>query len=223
MAIGIGSVTLVYNTDKIKQPITSWSDLWKPEFKGHVIIPSIPNAYGINLLVMAAKASGGDEKKIDSGFAKLRDLAPSVAAVYESSSHAAQLFQMGGAWIAPWFAGRVPSTQAAGIPVAAADLKEGQVAYLTVVSPLKGKYSKDVALFLNLYLSDEAAQGFAKGIGYGPVRRSVKLPEDVAKTVPYGEEQVTRLKHLDWTTIVENRVRWAQRFQREIVPLIGQK
>jgi len=224
---GIGTsftgVTLVYNTEKVQTPPTSWGDLWNPAYKGHVIIPAVPTTYGLDLLIMAARTFGGSEQNIDVGFRKLKELAPNVDAIYESSSNAAQMFQLGSAWIAPWFAGRVPPTRDAGVPVAAAKLKEGQVAYITMLCPLKGKYSKKVALFMNMYLSTEAMVAFAKGIGEGPARTDVVLDPALAATVPYGPDQVAALIQPDWDTIVRHRNEWAQRFQREIVPLVGKK
>jgi spermidine/putrescine-binding protein len=32
-----GTESIIYNADKIKQPITSWKDLWKPEFKDRMV------------------------------------------------------------------------------------------------------------------------------------------------------------------------------------------
>jgi putative spermidine/putrescine transport system substrate-binding protein len=172
---------------------------------------------------MAARTFGGSEKNIDVGFEKLKELAPNVDAIYESSSNAAQMFQLGGAWIAPWFAGRVAPTRQAGVPVAAANLKEGQVVYITMLCPLKGRYSKKVAQFMDVYLSSDAMIAFAKGIGEGPARSDVVLDPALAQTVPYGPDQVAKLIQPDWSTVVPKRGEWAQRFQREIVPLIGKK
>ena len=224
---GVGTsftgVTLVYNTEKIRTPPTSWADLWNPAYKGHVIIPVVPITYGLDFLVMAARTFGGDEHNIDVGFQKLKELAPNISGIYETSSNAAQMFQIGGAWIAPWFAGRVPPTRAAGVPVSAAKLKEGQVVYITMLAPLKGRYSKKVAQFINMYLTAEAQVAFAKGVGHGPARSDVVLEPALAATVPYGAEQISELIQLDWHTIVRHRGEWADRFQREIVPLVGKK
>jgi putative spermidine/putrescine transport system substrate-binding protein len=221
MGMSISGVTLVYNEEKIKEAPKSWADLWDPAYKGHVIISGMPHPYGIDLMVMASKLAGGDEHNIDPGFAKLKELAPNVAAAYESSSHAAQLFQLGTAWIGPWFAGRVPPTRAAGVPVRAADPKEGQVAFVDMVSPLKGRFNASTALFMEMMLANEAQIAFAKGIGFGPARDDTVLDPALAETVTYGKDQVAKLVDFDWNYIVSQRSAWTQRFNREIVPLIG--
>jgi len=88
---------------------------------------------------------------------------------------------------------------------------------------LKGRYSKKVAKFIDTYLTMEAQIAFAKGVGQGPARSDVVLDPDLAATVPYGSDQISELVHPDWDTIVRNRVEWADRFQREIVPLVGRR
>lgn len=216
LATTITAVTIVYNTEKIKRPITSWADLWDPAFKGHVAIEKVPATYGVDTLMMAARLAGGSEKNIDPGFRKLAELKPSLNAIYTNSSQCAQLFEQGGTWIAPWYSGRVASTRRAGVPVAAADTKEGAPVYLTMLCPLKGKWNRWVAQFMNMHLSAEVQQAFAKEFASGPSRTDVKLDPEVAKTVPYGERQVSQLIQFDWDEIIPHLDEWTRRFNREI-------
>ena len=44
----------------------------------------------------------------------------------------------------------------------------------------------------------------------------VKLPEDVARRVIYGEDQVKQLVTMDWDVINKNRTEWTRRWQREV-------
>ena len=73
---------------------------------------------------------GGNEYNIDPGFAKLRELKPNLAAIYQTSSQCAQLFAQGGVWIAPWYSGRVASTRTSGVPVARGQ-HEGRLGHLS--------------------------------------------------------------------------------------------
>lgn len=216
LATTITAVTIVYNTEKIKRPITSWNDLWDPAFKGHVAIEKLPATYGIDTLVMAARLAGGSEKNIDAGFRKLQALKPNLGAIYTNSSQCQQLFEQGGTWIAPWYSGRVASTVKAGVPVAAASTKEGEPVYLTMLCPLKGKWNPWVAQFMNMHLAVNVQEAFAKEFASGPSRDDVKLPPDIAKNVPYGPEQVGKLIQFDWNAIVPHLDEWTQRFNREI-------
>ncbi|MHB8496118.1 MAG: ABC transporter substrate-binding protein [Casimicrobiaceae bacterium] len=216
LATTITAVTIVYNTEQIKRPITSWSDMWDPAFMGHVAIEKVPATYGVDTLLMAARLAGGSEKNIDPGFRKLAELKPSLNAIYTNSSQCAQLFEQGGTWIAPWYSGRVASTRRAGVPVAAADTKEGAPVYLTMLCPLKGKWNLWVSQFMNMHLSLEVQQAFATEFASGPSREDVTLEADVAKTVPYGQQQVSQLIQFDWDEIIPHLDEWTQRFNREI-------
>lgn len=114
LATTITAVSIVYNTEKIKRPVTSWADLWDPAFKGHVAIESLPGTYGVDALMMAARLTGGSEKNIGPGFAKLAALKPNLGAIYTNSSQCQQLFEQGGPGSHPGTAGasRAPSSQA---------------------------------------------------------------------------------------------------------------
>lgn len=216
LATTITAVTIVYNTEKIKRPITSWNDLWDPAFKGHVAIEKMPATYGIDTLLMAARLAGGSERNIDPGFRKLATLKPNLGAIYTNSSQCQQLFEQGGTWIAPWYSGRVASTARSGVPVAAAPTKEGEPVYLTMLCPLKGKWNPWVAQFMNLHLSVQVQQAFAKEFASGPSRTDVMLDPAIAKTVPYGPEQVSSLIQFDWDEVIPHLDEWTQRFNREI-------
>jgi len=211
-----GMVGLAYNKAATKRDIATIDDLWDPAFKEHVAIEKVPATYGVDTLIMAARLAGGDEHDIEPGFKKLRELKPNLGAIYTNSSQCQQLFQQGGTWIAPWYSGRVASTARSGVPVKAASTKEGEPVYLTMLCPLKGRYNPWVAKFMEMHLSPEVQQAFAREFASGPSRTDVKLEPDIAKNVPYGQEQVSRLIQFDWDKIIPRLDEWTQRFNREI-------
>ena len=57
-AIFFQAVGLTYNPEKIKTPPTSWSDLWKPEYKGRVGITTMNSTLGTGFMVEIAKLKG---------------------------------------------------------------------------------------------------------------------------------------------------------------------
>lgn len=216
VATTITAVAVVYNTEKITRPVTTWNDLWDPAFKGHVAIEQLPADYGMDTLLMAARLAGGSEHDIDPGFKKLKELKPNLGAIYTNSSQCQQLFLQGGIWIAPWYSGRVASTKAMGVPVAAAKTKEGEPIFRTMLCPLKGKWNPWVAKFMNMHLAVNVEQAFAKHFASGPARVDVTLPPEIAKNVPYGKQQVAQLIEFDWKTIIPHLEAWTKRFNREI-------
>ncbi len=211
------AVAIVYNKDKVKPAPTSWMDLWDPKFKGHVMIGDLPHSYGLSFLVMTARLAGGGENNIEPGFQKLKELKPSIAAYYKNSGVANQLFQEGTAWIAPWYHGRAKYGADRGIPLEYVVPKEGAPPYLSVLGVVKGSKNQAIAeKFIDLCLEEEPQVGWAKIIGAGPANRTVKLDPDVAKTVPYGQDQISKLVMLDWKTILKHQNAWLERWRREI-------
>ena len=69
--------TIVYDKRKAAKPMTSWKDIWNPEWKGRIAWPSYPGAEGTAGLLMAAKVWGGGENNIDVAFEKIKELKPS--------------------------------------------------------------------------------------------------------------------------------------------------
>jgi putative spermidine/putrescine transport system substrate-binding protein len=72
-----GVVTIGYNADVIKTPVTKWSDLLAPEFKGAVGLDNSPTASGAGqgAVIAAAVDNGGSVSNIQAGinfFKKLK-------------------------------------------------------------------------------------------------------------------------------------------------------
>jgi len=211
------AVAIVYNTEKVNPPPTSWSDLWDPRLKGHVIVGDLPHSYGLSFLVMTARLAGGSEHNIDPGFERMKELKPSIAAFYKNSGAANQLFQQGEAWIAPWYHGRAKYGADRGIPLAYVIPKEGAPPYLSVIGVVKGSKNKAAAeQFINMTLDPAPQTGWAEIIGAGPANKTVELSPEVAKRVPYGAEQISKLIMFDWKTIIAKQGEWTERWRKEV-------
>ena len=67
LSTGFYSLGLVFNTKEVKNPPTSFWDLWKPEFANVVTVPSPSNAMGVPLLLHLNKALGGSVSSVAAG------------------------------------------------------------------------------------------------------------------------------------------------------------
>jgi len=211
------AVALVYNTEKIKTPPKSWADMWNPAYKGHVVLGDLPHSYGMSFLVMAAKLNGGGETNIEPGFQKLKELKPSISGFYKNSGVAAQMFQQGTAWLGPWYHGRAKYMADRGVPLDYVIPQEGAPPYISVIGVVRGSKNKAIAeKYIDMVLQPEPQTAWAQIIGAGPANKTVQLDPALAKTVPYGEEQIKKLVKLDWGMILKNQDGWIERWQREI-------
>lgn len=217
IAYAVYSYGIVYRTDKIKQPVTSWQDLWRPDLAGHISLPDITTTQGPATVVMASKAWGGGEKDPDVGFRRLRELRQNVVTFYRRSSELVSLFQQGEVWAAPvprfaW--GQLLET---GLPLKWVAPKEGIVGFLSVVSIVKGTKNLDAAYkYIDHLISKEVQTAEALDLVDAPTNRTVKVPPDKAELLTYGEAEISKLIFLDVPYIVSVRDEWIQRWNREI-------
>ena len=219
---GFGYTGIAYNADLFKQrnlPVpASWMDLAKPEYKQRLSIPGIDNTYGLHTLVMMARANGGGENDIAPGFKVMREkINPNVLAYESSPGKMSEMFQSGEIWLSVWGSSRVAAMKESGFPLEIVRPKEGAVVLMTATCAVEGAPKPELAQKFVAHLLSPAVQvAFSTYYGSGPTNKEVKLPEDVARRVIYGEDQVKQLVTMDWDVINKNRTEWTRRWQREV-------
>jgi putative spermidine/putrescine transport system substrate-binding protein len=207
---------ITYNTKLVKEPPTSWADLWKPEFKGKLAIPDISGTSGQQFLMAAARLNGGSIDNIDPGFAAIAKLKPNVHMMYTQPDQIIPLFERGDIAVAVWYTDRTGAAAAKGVPVAAAYPKEGAIGIVPTVSVPKGSPRKELAQkYIATLLSPEGQLCFAQSQFAGPTNKTVVLPPDLAKLVPYGE-LVQRMYFPDTDLVARKFPEWSERWGREI-------
>ena len=88
---------------------------------------------------------------------------------------------------------------------------------MTATCAVEGAPKPELAQKFVAHLLSPAVQvAFSTYYGSGPTNKEVKLSEDVAKRVIYGEDQVKQLVTMDWDAINKNRTEWTRRWQREV-------
>ncbi|MDD2922918.1 MAG: spermidine/putrescine ABC transporter substrate-binding protein [Anaerolineales bacterium] len=81
-----GTDAIVVNTDAIKDTITSWNDLWKPEYAGKMVFIDDSRAViGATLLTLGYDVNTTDPKQLAEAQAKLKELVPNVK-LFDSDS-----------------------------------------------------------------------------------------------------------------------------------------
>ena len=222
VSIQWGRLGLVYRTDKIKEKPTSWQDLWKDEYKGHVTMNTLKGTAGMQLLSMAAKLNGGDDAHLDPGWEAMKKLSGNSQAIAQSTSNLTDMLTTGAVWIAPWWDGRTYALAADGVPVDFVVPKEG--AFNTNVEMVITKYSKNQEFaykFLNAMLEAKAQEVMSSIIHYGPVNKNSQLEANLAKQVVYGSEQANALIVCRWDILAPITADLSAKFDREVAPLAG--
>ena len=216
VSLMFAGTTIAYNTTLVKTPPTSWADLWKPEYKGKLAIPDISGTSGQQFLIAAARLNGGSLENIDPGFGAIKKLKPNVQMMYTQPDQLIPLFERGDIAIAVWYTDRTGAAASKGVPVAAAYPKEGAIGIVPTVSIPKGSQKKELAeKYISVLLSPEGQLCYAQTQFAGPSNKKVKLPPDLAKLLPYGEN-VERMYFPDTDVVAKKLPEWAERWGREI-------
>lgn len=213
-AYTIGRVGIIYDSAKVKTPITSWNDLWKEEFKGQLSLPGITTTAGPMVVMIAGEHAGVDAfADGDAAFKAVEALKPNVVKNYNTGSELVNLFSTGeiSAAIAQDFT--LAQIRAA-VPTAVwAELSDGAVATLNTVNIPKGAANVDLAHeFINFILDPALQQTLAENGVDAPAATAVKLTPEQAKQWTYGAEMIASLKRVDYEKMNAAKSDWVDRW-----------
>lgn len=213
---GFYAVGLAYNTKEVKQPPTSWWDLWKKEYEGRVTIPSSVNAAGIPFLLQINKAAGGDMKNVQPGVDRLKAL--KVSSYYDSSGAGASSFQSGEVIIGAHYATSAWGLADQGLPIAYAVPKEGAPSSDIRIHLVDGTKKKDSAeKLINYAISKEAATCLSENLYVGPAVKGVTLSEKAKSRMPWGPNgSVKNLGIFNWDEVNANRDRLTDVWNKQV-------
>ncbi|WP_347558240.1 extracellular solute-binding protein [Robbsia sp. KACC 23696] len=212
------NLALIYNTQQVKTPLTSWKDIWQPTYKGKLGFP-IADTRGVCLIPILSKMDGADYKKtIEPAIADLKRLAPSVQtwdpqpAVYEAVQSGSIAIGLG--YNAR---GQYLHDQSGGV-VAVALPKEGSVAQINTINLVgNSTHNAEAQAFINYALSADSQAAFAKASFYGPTNTTVKLDPALEARVNGSAEAAKNLIPVDWAWVTDRYTPWITRIKREVI------
>lgn len=215
--IGIGYNVQKYKEAGIPAPV-SWFDLWDPRLKGKVAICNFGITWIQDFLALISRLSGGSEKDIKPGIAKIKELKTNgnLAFMPNSPAELENLLTQGSAWVTVTASVRTYQLQGQGYPFDFVYPKEGASLYANWMDIIKNApHPKAAQAFVNHVLTPEAQMILAGGL-YGPSNRSVVLPPEMARKAPYGEVRIKSLVPLDRVTMNADLDKWNDAWTREI-------
>ena len=221
-----GRYGILYRTDLVATPPTSWGDLWSEEYANCVAVNRGSSTAGKQLLCMAAMLNGGSQYDIDPGFAAMAKLAETnLFAIAESTAMMGQMVTSGDVKIAGWWDGRTYQLKDSGVPVEFVVPEEGAFACINEwVISAETQCPNLAYAFINLCLKPENQVFETAATGYGPCdTESVKLlTDDVRARITCTPEEVENLIILNWTDIAPVESEWLERYEKEVVSKIQQ-
>lgn len=218
-AVTFDHLVMIYDSEKVQPAPTKFAALWDPRWKGTIAIDAPPNILGLGLTAMATKMAGGDHtKSIDPGIAKLKELAPSVAAFetnpdpYTLVLNGTMRFANGWNARAQFFRDQSKGKLGVMLP------EEGSIFQINTINVTKGSKNRAAAVaFLNYAIGQEAQKAFTEKMFYAPTNQKAQIaPEALARTAA-SPENMSRMIPIDWAEIVKVRDQWNNRWRREVI------
>jgi putative spermidine/putrescine transport system substrate-binding protein len=210
---------LGHNPQISKQPVSSWADLWRPEFAGKLAFASPVHSMMPAFVILAAEMTGGSAEHPDSGFAKLAELRPAKLTVFWTDW--APLDKSGDVTLATEFDYYLQAMKDQKYPIAPVIPKEkgfGAPEYISIVAGTKNQELAEE--FLNQMIAPAAQQAFAVETYQGPVNTKVKLAAAEQARCACGAE-IDQLRFFDPEVFAANRPAWTERLNTEVVPKWG--
>jgi spermidine/putrescine-binding protein len=213
----VANVVPVYNSARIKTPLTGYSDIARPDLKGRLILPS--GAQGSNnlLLLALAEANGGGMDNLEPALEIVRKAKDNVISLYESTVAALQMLDQEEAWGGIYWDGRAFSLRQKNKPIETVVPKEGIYSVLSYINVVNGTKHKEAAFaYVEQLLSDQGMLGIPGFFRYGPTT-DVVMPEAMRKDVLINSpERVALKRKIDWAKLATVRAEWTERFNRAL-------
>lgn len=209
------ATSIVYRTDKMK--IDSWADLLKPENVSHVAFPNVTTNQGPPSLFMLGKALGNDAADLKTPIAAVGEKKDELVTFYVKSSQLVQLMQQEEIWAAPIGRFTWAPFNKLDLPLAWATPKEGQTGGMNVMVLAKGSKNQDLALeFMDFWLSTEIQTKLAEQLVDSPANADVKVSDEIAENLTYGEETAKSLTLIPSAAALDNRDGWLSEWNAKV-------
>lgn len=212
MMSGIG---LLYNKNAVKQPPTSWTDLWSPAYRQRVTMFD----YDLRMMAIAARLNGGNEENPDPGFRIWAQNAQNLRALVDSNDAIKNLLASGDAWVAPWFTSISTVWIEEGAPFAFAVPKEGLIAFPLFLAIVNGVTPAQRAVcqdLINTLLTPENSGRYGQLTRNIPLVKDAVLSEEQRKNPMLNPDVATNAIRLDYSLLGEVATEWKERWDREV-------
>ncbi|MDH2348364.1 extracellular solute-binding protein [Bradyrhizobium sp. SSUT77] len=188
-----------YNPDSIKQPLTSYSDLARPDLKGKVVLFPATTPTSSLYLLGWAQENGGSVTDMEPAWKILEATKPNLVAVAQGQIPQMQMYQSKEVQAGPFWNSAYFELKGKGFPIEFVVPSKGICGALTYMNLIKGtKHPEAAYAFLEQILSDQGQRALPETVGYEPTT-DVKLPNGLRKRLVFAspERAALRLK-VDW-------------------------
>ena len=199
--MGFTNLGILYNRKLFEAnnvpPPRRWEDIWAPALAGHPILGDTTSFYTVLYIAYLTKQLGGNESDPQLGINYLADRKSKLLAVVRTYPERMQMLNSGQAWLTVDVGmTSLPETRK-NADLAFVTPEDGSPLFWNAYTAVKGSPNPIGAqLLINYLISDEIQARLARESFLGPISNSVKLDEELTKSIPYGE-RLARMTPLD--------------------------
>jgi putative spermidine/putrescine transport system substrate-binding protein len=208
-------VVLIYNKDKVKEPPTSYKDLWDPKFAGRI---GLTNQLYFNYMMMASLLTSGNLTSVETGRDRLAELREkSNPRIYATHQQMQAGLAAGEVDIVANYKARGLQWAKDGLPIATAYPSEGAVAITFGACLPKKAPNKDAAYFyMNAMIDRKAMADLSAASFYAPSNGVAELPPDLRTMIDFSEAERAKLKFPDYAYVAKNTAGWLEWWNKNI-------
>lgn len=211
------AIGVTYNTKLVSSPPVSFADMWRPEFKGRIVLPDISHSIGPDIVPIGALAAGKDAKDAEAGFEMLKKMVELKPIWAKDTDSIMNAFRSEEALIGLLYTSQTFTVQGWGTPAKWVFPKEGAIAISWGTGIAKNTKNKEWAeSYLNLTLDPKGQPFFTKAFNYPGTNKNslAELPPELQARVRYTDDELKRLVELDHGFMAERRAEWTDRWNR---------
>ena len=208
---------IIYNTKLVRNPPTSFADLWKPEFKRQIVLPEITHSIGPYIIPIGAVAAGKPPTDAEAGFEMLKKMVVQQPIWAKDTDTIMNSLRGEDAVIGLLYKSQTYTVKGWKVPAEWVYPKEGAILYSAGTAIAKGTKNIEFAeAFLNLTLDPKLQTIYTEKFNYPGTNKNTEaaLPPELQERVQSTPEEMSRLIDLDHATMAEKRPEWTDRWNR---------
>ncbi|WP_275556533.1 spermidine/putrescine ABC transporter substrate-binding protein PotD [Mixta sp. Marseille-Q2659] len=212
-----GATAIGVNTDAMDaKSVTSWADLWKPQYKQSLLLTDdAREVFQMALRKLGYSGNTRDAKEINAAYEELKKLMPNVLAF--NSDNPGNPFMEGEVNLGMIWNGSAYVARQAGTPLEVIWPKEGGIFWMdSLAIPANAKNKEGALKLINFLLRPDVAAQVAETIGYPTPNLAARklLPAEVANDQSlYPSDEV--IKNGEWQDDVgDASVQYEMLFQK---------
>ena len=211
------AIGITYNTKLVKNPPTSFADLWRPEFKGKIILPEVSHSIGTYIIPIGAIAQGKSPKDEEAGFEMLKRMTDLKPIWQKDTDAIMNAFRDEEAVIGLLYKSQTYTVKGWNAPVEWVYPKEGGISYISGTSIAKNTKNLEAAEeYLDVTMDPEVQTFATRLFNYPGTNKDMlaKLSPALQERARFAQDELDRLVTLDHEFMSEKRAEWTQRWNR---------